>query len=235
MEKKPEESARAAEEAKRLRASLMCRIKLGGILFALLWLVWIVAVLVMADRGLISQVGAFGDSMAFIGSIATALALLVSAYSMLLQREDIDSQLDEMRGSKEAQESLAEAQRADTRARRIDALLRMTRETLTWVEGTIAAERANLKEARDVQRQLSIEGRANSPEATKVAAEIVDLKNRLTKLQDNFMTYVTSLEGAESALVTVTADAAGDAELAVLAKNVLQARTEWRQLLGGPS
>lgn len=104
---------------RRLRKWIVC----GVVAFAVVWAAWIVATLVLADWKSIDKVGAFGDAMAFVGSIATALALVVAAYSMLLQREDIDQQIEEMRGSKDATVRLACAQEADTRVRKLQALL----------------------------------------------------------------------------------------------------------------
>ena len=103
---------------------LMKRVAIVAGIALTAWIVWVVVGGVYGGLRL-DRFAAFGDAMAFVGSLATALALAVGAYSLLLQREDIDQQLAEMKGSKEAQQQLAAAQEADTKLRRFEQFLSM--------------------------------------------------------------------------------------------------------------
>ena len=96
-----------SERKKRL-ANLRWAMFLCGLVFVGVAAGWCVHVQSNAEH--IDWFGPFGDSMAPLALLATSLALFVTAYSALLQREDIDAQLEEMEASREATERLAQAE-----------------------------------------------------------------------------------------------------------------------------
>jgi hypothetical protein len=116
--------------------------------------VWVTLVLIVGftTRTGFEPLGQLGDSLAPLAVMAAAAALFVSAYSLLLQREDIDQQIAEMRHSVEAQRDLGKLQAEDLRMRKWEQVLRACNQLREDIDTAIKVRRSPMQSPTEPER-----------------------------------------------------------------------------------
>ena len=196
---------------------------------ALSWLSWTYVVVGLAGWPLsnLAAAGQFGDAMAFFGSIATAVALFVSAYSVHLQREDINAQLAELTKTATAQDRLASAQEADTTARRIDAVLRFAREVRDGMRQTLETAQRYCTENQAVMDEEARHSRANGGRWSDAKVQVDRWSKVFDKLHEAREQMREELDQLELALFRGLAGSAGPITLPDLVEQISKTRSAW--------
>lgn len=135
-----------------------------GWCIAIVLFVWLVVlgislkVFFCGSDELVAKWGQFGDAFGSVNALFSGLALLGVIAALLLQREDIDLQLEEMRKSAKAQRDAAELQRIQARVSANAEMLRAWPEVEAAMKaeapgGQAAFDTANQKEQKRIQDQ----------------------------------------------------------------------------------
>lgn len=214
---------------------------LGGGVVAVL--VWIVIVLLVGNsgQGRFATIGAFGDAMAFIGMLAASGALYVSAYSMLLQREDIDHQIREMTQSREAHQAaaaaqkesadatrrLAEAQSSELHAKKVEELLRVCREIRIKTEQATQRLDRRCDTCRDRAERMQLAGRASGGAYNDVMTELNEVQRGQLTMQQEWPKLRDALLITESKLIAELVSQGRNEDLGALAVGLMAKRAAW--------
>ena len=172
---------------------------LGGVLMLALYVGWGIYVALKWGSGQVAQVGAFGDSFAFVAGLLNGFAVLAAIYGTALQREDL-------RHSIEALQDQAIAQR-DASRRALDANIVASQRMIV----ELAELGANLSEDH-VDRVMALLTAAQMVKPTRVERGM-DIQRKKQQDRGAVMQFIAGeLRRASHRRVELEAERAGQPE-----------------------